>query len=161
MHRLLIVVIYFFIIIGFVSIDTSFSRVNYYNAMMQSDTNKINSVLLTLNKSAIESSEAFKGALLMKQAQYQKKNADKLSLFKKGRSLLEHSINTSNKLQSEKRFLRLMIQEKAPAILNYRKNISEDALFVQQHYNELDAYTKTIVVKYANQSVALKNKRFQ
>jgi hypothetical protein len=147
--------------VGFVSIDTSFSRVNYYNAFMQSDTNKINSTLLNLNKSNFEAKEAFKGALLMKQAQYQKKNSDKLSLFKKGKSLLEQSITTNNTLQAEKRFLRLVIQEKAPSIVNYSKNISEDATFIQQHYNELDAYTKTIVVKYANQSAALKNKRLQ
>jgi hypothetical protein len=127
---------------------------------MQSDTNKINAVIKSLNNSTFEAKEAFKGALLMKKAQYLKRNTDKLSLFKKGKLLLENAIAQNNVLLAEKRFLRLMIQEKTPAILNYKMNVNEDALYIQKNYHQLDSYTKTVVLKYANQSEALKNKKF-
>lgn len=83
MHRILFIFNFLILFIGFASLTTSFNRVTYYDTIMQSDTNKINAVIKSLNNSTFEAKEAFKGALLMKKAQYLKRTTDKLSLFKK------------------------------------------------------------------------------
>lgn len=140
--------------------DSVLVRSTYYDAIMSNDTIKINKTLRSLNNDAFESKDAFKGALLMKKSQYKTKAADKLAVFKEGKALLENSISQSNSLQVEKRFLRLMIQENCPAIVNYKKNINEDASFIEKNFSSLDAYTQSVVTKYASHSTALKNKKF-
>ncbi|WP_343633027.1 hypothetical protein [Fluviicola sp.] len=104
-----------------------------------------------------ESSEvkAFKGALQMKAAQFQKTAKDKLNLFNAGKKLLESEIK-SNDSNVEYRFLRLLIQENAPKQLKYNGNIEEDALNIAAGYSKLKESTKAAIESYAKKSASLK-----
>ncbi len=104
-----------------------------------------------------ESSEvkAFKGALQMKAAQFQKTAKDKMSLFNAGKKILESEIK-SNDSNVEYRFLRLLIQENAPKQLKYDGNIEEDALSIVAGYSKLKESTKTAIESYAKKSASLK-----
>jgi hypothetical protein len=104
-----------------------------------------------------ESSEikAFKGALQMKAAQFQKTAKDKLSLFNAGKKLLESEIK-SNDGNVEYRFLRLLIQENAPKQLKYNGNIEEDVLSIIGGYTKLKESTKAAIESYAKKSASLK-----
>lgn len=105
-----------------------------------------------------ESSEvkAFKGALQMKAAQFQKTPKDKLNLFNAGKKLLESEIK-SNDGNAEYRFLRLLIQENAPKQLKYYGNIEEDVLRIVDGYGKLKEATKAAIESYAKKSASLKN----
>lgn len=105
-----------------------------------------------------ESSEikAFKGALQMKAAQFQKTAKDKLNLFNAGKKLLESEIK-SNDGNVEYRFLRLLIQENAPKQLKYNGNIEEDVLNIVSGYSKLKESTKSAIESYAKKSASLKN----
>lgn len=106
---------------------------------------------------AKESSEvkAFKGALQMKAAQFQKTAKDKMSLFNAGKKLLESEIK-SNDGNAEYRFLRLLIQENAPKQLKYNGNIEEDVLSIVGGYSKLKESTKAAIDSYAKKSASLK-----
>ncbi len=104
-----------------------------------------------------ESSEvkAFKGALQMKAAQFQKTAKDKMSLFNIGKKALESEIK-SNDGNVEYRFLRLLIQENAPKQLKYDGNIEEDVTTIITGYSKLKESTKTALESYAKKSASLK-----
>lgn len=57
---------------------------------------------------------------------------NKLKTFKKGRQLIEESIQMDPK-NAELRFIRLSIQKKAPSFLGYRGNIAEDAAYLRKY----------------------------
>lgn len=104
-----------------------------------------------------ESSEvkAFKGALQMKAAQFQKTAKDKMALFNSGKKALESEIK-SNDGNVEYRFLRLLIQENAPKQLKYNGNIEEDVMSIVSGYSKLKESTKTAIESYAKKSASLK-----
>jgi DNA-binding transcriptional regulator GbsR (MarR family) len=99
-------------------------------------------------------SKAFKGALTMKVAQFQKTPKEKLDLFNAGKKLLETEIK-SNDVNVEYRFLRLLIQENAPKQLKYNGNITEDATSIISGYSKLKDSTKTALELYAKKSSSL------
>ena len=139
-----------------------------FNANAQLDRKAIYSALASDSKEAVqkqldgiqnvkESSEvkAFKGALQMKAAQFQKTAKDKLNLFNTGKKVLESEIN-SNDGNAEYRFLRLLIQENAPKQLKYNGNMDEDVVTIVAGYSKLKESTKTAIESYAKKSAALK-----
>lgn len=99
--------------------------------------------------------KAFKGALQMKAAQFQKTAKEKLNLFNMGKKALESEIK-SNDGNAEYRFLRLLIQENAPKQLKYNGNIEEDVLSIVSGYSKLKESTKAAVESYAKKSASLK-----
>ena len=99
--------------------------------------------------------KAYKGALLMKKSGYTKGIEDKIKFFKEGHELLEGAIET-NPDNIEYRFIRLIIQEHAPKILNYNKEIEVDATLIEQKYSSLSDGLKKRIKEYAStNSVAL------
>lgn len=108
-----------------------------------------------LENTTTSDKNAYRGALLMKKAGYQKTPKDKLSLFKQGRLLLEKEIETNSK-NTEYHFLRLIIQENAPKMLKYNTNIVEDAAWVKKHYTEVNSDVRSAIVNYSKTSVNLK-----
>lgn len=112
---------------------------------------------LDVIENAKESSEvkAFKGALQMKAAQFQKTAKDKLNLFNAGKKMLESEIK-SNDGNVEYRFLRLLIQENAPKQLKYNGNVDEDVTAIVTGYSKLKESTKTALESYAKKSSSLK-----
>ena len=98
---------------------------------------------------------AYTGALLMKKAEFEKGAGNKVKIFKKGANLLEDEI-TENPGNVEYRFLRLTIQEHAPAILKYNKEIEKDKRVVLSGFEKLEPGLQKIVKKYSNGSRIIK-----
>ncbi|TDE11393.1 hypothetical protein [Dyadobacter psychrotolerans] len=96
-------------------------------------------------------SRAYLGAAQMKKADFLKAAGNKVKLFKKGAFSLEEEIK-ANSGNTEYRFLRLTIQENAPKILKYNKNIDEDKKAVLAGYSKLEPDLKEIIRNYAGSS---------
>lgn len=97
---------------------------------------------------------AFEGALMMRKSGSLKIPAQKLTMFKKGYKLLEGAIS-KEPANTEYRFLRLMIQENAPKIVGYYKNIAEDVNVVKSNYKSLSAETQQAILAYSKSSKVL------
>lgn len=136
--------------------NAQLDRKAIYNALASDSKELVQKQLDGIEKMK-ESSEvkAFKGALQMKAAQFQKTAKDKMALFNSGKKTLEAEIK-SNDGNVEYRFLRLLIQENAPKQLKYNGNIEEDAAAVIVGYSKLKEAVKTAVESYAKKSASLK-----
>ena len=78
----------------------------------------------------------------------------KLNTFKSGHKFLEAEILKAPD-DIEFRFLRLVVQESAPKILNYNQNKQEDKLLIINKYKSLDAYLQNYILQYCKQSKVL------
>ncbi len=131
------------------------NRTQIYNALSNSDTVKINEQLKKISQSSSTDKQAFLGVLNMRKAEFVKGVKYKLELFKVGNKQLEQAI-TKNSINAEYRFLRLLIQENAPAFLNYRSNIKEDVEIVKTSYSRFLNETQHAILDYCKQSKVLK-----
>ena len=91
----------------------------------------------------------------MKKAGLVTKAKEKLSLFKSGRLKLEASIKNDNK-NTEFYFLRLIIQEHAPKMVNYRNELESDGLFIRTNYKMLPQVVQQAIFEYSKKSKILK-----
>ncbi|MCX6225916.1 MAG: hypothetical protein NTV01_14380 [Bacteroidia bacterium] len=96
----------------------------------------------------------------MKKAGMVKVPKDKLNTFKSGDMLLEAEISKAPD-NAEFRFLRLVIQESAPEILNYNKNLEEDGKCIISRYKQLEPFLQNYIAQYSKQSKVLKLKNLQ
>ena len=94
---------------------------------------------------------AYLGSLYMKKAGFLKGAANKVKTFKKGAQMLEKEIN-DNPAIVEYRFLRLTIQENAPKILKYNKELSADKKIIEDGYERLEPDLKKVIKDYATGS---------
>jgi len=92
--------------------------------------------------------QAYVVSLEMKQAEYKVMPWQKLSVFNKGKQKLEQLIS-KNKNNAHLRYVRLVIQEQLPKILNYNSEIKNDKQFlsellkIKDSTDFLDPYIKT------------------
>jgi hypothetical protein len=98
---------------------------------------------------------AYVGALTIKKATQAKGMVQKLALFRDGYSSLETAIG-SEPANAEYRFLRLTIQEHAPAILKYNQNIAEDKKLILSSYRRFPALIQQQLRQYSRISKVLK-----
>lgn len=136
-------------------VEATFDRAAFYAAMGSKDLATINTQLQLLQKAAIKEKEAFTGALLMKKAGLVGGPAKKLKTFKEGHEKLEAALAKESN-NAEFRFLRLMIQENAPKILNYDKDLATDSEFITKHFSELPPAVQKAVTDYSKRSKVLK-----
>ncbi|WP_026631598.1 hypothetical protein [Dyadobacter alkalitolerans] len=128
----------------------------FYKALSSGEESAIDQALANLEKEKPASRiNAYKGALTMKKAGFQKSVKVKVKTFKKGAYMLEDEIK-SNPANTEYRFLRLTVQEHAPKVLKYNKQLDEDKQAVIGGYGKLDNDLKAIVYNYAKDSKVLK-----
>ena len=94
---------------------------------------------------------AYKGASITMVAKFKKKISEKISTFKEGSKLIESAVaSESNNI--EIRLVRLSIQENVPGIVNYKKNIKDDAAFILKHFKEQNAVLKEYIRNFVLQS---------
>ena len=124
-----------------------FSKNRYYEVIATENKDAINEQLEVLKKSSCPGKEAYEGALLMKKAGLVK-GSEKLCLFKSGRSKLESSIKNDNN-NAEWRFLRIIIQEHAPKIVNYRGELQNDVQVIQTNFKGLPPVVQHAIVNYS------------
>jgi ribosomal protein L16 Arg81 hydroxylase len=127
-----------------------------YQALSSGEEKTIDKMISQLEseKSSAQNS-AYIGALTMKKAGFLKGVKTKVNTFKKGAQLLENEIK-QNPDKVEFRFLRLTVQEHAPNVLKYNKQIDEDKRAVLAGYAKLDEGLKAIIADYAKDSKVLK-----
>ena len=137
-----------------------FDKTSYYQILKNGNVAEINTEIALIDASSLKDKDAFKGALMMKKAGLLKVPKEKLNNFKKGATKLETVLHadTSN---VEYRFLRLIIQEHAPKVVKYNKNIADDAAFIKKNYKELSPEVQKILIDYSQTSKALKPQDFQ
>jgi hypothetical protein len=74
--------------------------------------------------------------------------------FNKGKNLLETEIEKSPG-EIEFRFLRFIIQENAPPIVHYRKNMEEDRELIYSSFASLPSHLQNEIISYATHSKLL------
>lgn len=138
-------------------VSSSIDRSGFYAVYSTTSLDGINSLIAKFeNGNSSSESKAFLGALLMRKAGLINNRKEQLNSFKKGRSLLEREIEESPS-NAEYRFLRITIQEKAPKILGYNKNLDQDIKVLLKGYTDLSPETKKAIIGYAKTSRVLKN----
>lgn len=130
-------------------------KTTFYKALSAGSEEMIDNELRALDNIRQSSQiTAYHGALLMKKADFEKGVKNKVKTFKKGAAELEGEIE-KNASNVEYRFLRLTIQEHAPGILKYNKNLNEDKAAVTAGYEKLDTTLKSVILNYAKNSKVL------
>ena len=133
----------------------TFDKSAFYSTMAANDISSINIQLNIVKSSSINEKEAYEGALLMKKAGLVTKAKEKLSLFKTGRLKLEAAIK-KDKENAEFNFLRLIIQEHAPKIVEYRNNIETDVSTIRSNFKTLSPVVQQAINDYTKKSKVLK-----
>lgn len=137
---------------GYSSIDRS----GFYAAYTSASIDGINNFISKLENGSSSESKAFLGALLMRKSGLLNNKKEQLNLFKKGRMLLEKEIETSPN-NAEFRFLRITIQEQAPKILGYNKNLEQDKKVLVKGFKDLNQETQKAILGYVQKSRLLKS----
>ena len=114
----------------------------------------MNEQIKILKESSIAEKVGYEGALLMKKAGLVISLIQKLNLFKEGHEKLEKAIKKDPK-NTEFRFLRLIIQENAPSILNYDNELEKDSFHIKNTFNSLPLAIQRVIVDYSKQSKIL------
>ena len=102
----------------------------------ESVTEKLHTLLSSVSKTDNMTMVAFKGAVLTLKAKYASGFRNKKGFFKEGAELLEFAIASEPK-NIEIRCIRLGVQENAPRIVGYKKNIATDKQFIIDHYKSI------------------------
>ena len=130
-------------------------RSEYYSALNSSDIDLIKSQLKNLAERGSEDTTAYTGALKMKLAGLLNSPAEKLKTFKEGRKMLESAI-AHDSANVEYRFLRLVIQEHAPGILNYKQNLEEDKNLIVKKFRTIGKFLAAELKRYSESSKILR-----
>jgi hypothetical protein len=137
------------------NISDDINRPAFYKAIRENDKTAVKSQLSDLQKAPEGIREAFIGAMTMKEAGLSGDPHSKLSLFKKGRKMLEAAIRLAPD-NAEYRFLRLIVQENAPGILGYHNDIEKDSEYIRKCYKLLPNDVQQAIVDYNKKSKNLK-----
>lgn len=127
-----------------------------YVLLETGDYESLSAEILNMNESAINSinKQAYLGALYCKRADFQKLPKDKLADFKEGAKLLENSISAQPD-NPEFRFLRYIIQTKAPRFLGYHDNITEDKTYLEKNEGDISKGLRKVIKEFSAANLAL------
>lgn len=130
-------------------------RIDYREAANSEETTKkLFDELSSTKKNDIAVLVAYKGAVTTLMSRYTEGFKEKKSFFKEGRDLLEYALETEPE-NVEIRCIRLSVQENAPKITGYKKNIDEDKQFILDNFALMtDQGAKNFVRGYVAQSEA-------
>ncbi|MFT3750863.1 MAG: hypothetical protein QM768_21295 [Agriterribacter sp.] len=134
--------------------SSKIDRSNYYKIIASENLESINAQIELVKNSGEKYKEAFEGALMMKKAGLLKGAPNKLKEFKAGRQKLEEVLEKT-KDNAELRFLRLIIQENAPKILGYHKELEEDHKFIVTNFKTIPEAAQHAIRDYSKSSKIL------
>ena len=137
----------------------NFDREAYYAIMAAGTIAEINEELFIVRATSINEKEALEGALLMRKAGLLKKPEEKLKAFKSGRIKLETAL-LDDKDNGEYRFLRVMIQEHAPHIVKYFKELADDRKQIIAVFTGLSPAVQKAILSYTKTSKILRPEDF-
>ena len=139
--------------------QTAYNKQGFYDAMSSKDINVIDKEIKEAEKATGLDKQAIIGTLTMKKAGLVAGVGNKLKVFKTGLQELEASIKQDN-TNAEYRFMRLMIQENAPGILGYKKEIKGDSDYLRKSFKTLPETVQNAIINYAKSSKVLSEKDF-
>lgn len=135
-----------------ISLFFGIEKSDYYDALSSNNIITINSMIEKIKEEEKTSMhQAYLGSLIAKKSGHLKDISQKINLFKKGISLLENEISTHPEV-AEYKFLRLILQEQSPRILNYKNNISKDCQDINKNFSAFDDELKIIILQYSKNS---------
>ncbi len=129
----------------------SFDKSAFYGIMASGDPEAVNSELALLANASFPEKQAYEGALLMRKAGLLTMPGEKLRSFKSGRIKLESALSKDS-ANAEYHFLRLIIQEHAPGIVRYSKDIQKDASFIRRSFKDLSPAVQKAILDYSKNS---------
>ncbi|MBS1646866.1 MAG: hypothetical protein JST67_05955 [Bacteroidetes bacterium] len=133
----------------------SFNKKNFYDAIKSTDSTQINQQIALVQQASIKEKQAYIGALFMKKAGVITSKSKKIHSFSHGKESLEAAIQKDSS-NAEYHFLRLIIQEQAPAFLGYHKQLQEDKTYIKKHFNTMPYPVQQFVKEYSKQSNTLR-----
>lgn len=136
------------------SFQQKFDKAAFYAAMSSGDLDEVNKELEIVSNSSTPNKDGYEGALLMRRAGLLKRPAEKLKYFKAGRIKFDTAI-LSDKDNAEYRFLRLAIQEHAPKIVKYNKDLAADKQFILKEFKNLPPVVQKAILDYTKNSKIL------
>ena len=138
---------------AYFSPDLSSVRVKYPEASKnEQEAKKLHDELISISKNDLPVLIAYKGAVTTMMANYAQGIKDKKLFFKEGKELLEHAVEAEPD-NIEIRCIRLSVQENAPKITGYRKNIAEDKKRILDSYSlSTDKGAKDFIKGYVARS---------
>lgn len=148
------------VFVGFSSFSQSVQPKEVYAALAGDSEEMIGQLITDIGETDEKKLVAYKGVLLMKHAGQQKSPAEKLSMFKQGKELLEGEISNDPE-NTEYRFFRLLIQENAPKILNYNDKLTVDKEQIVTDFSDLSKDLKSAILAYSKNSTVLSAEDFE
>ncbi|MEO8884557.1 MAG: hypothetical protein ABI367_00745 [Mucilaginibacter sp.] len=136
-----------------------FDKAQFYEVIKTGNKESIDEELDLVTASDIAEKNGYEGFLLMRKAGLVTRPAEKLKLFKAGRIKLETAL-LNDADNAEYHFLRLIIQEKAPKIVKYNKDLEADRQIITKAYKTLPPVVQHAIADYAKNSKALKAQDF-
>jgi len=151
--KFIYLLILFFVICGSVKAGANFDKAAFYNIMAAGDMAKVEHEIGVVQNATIPEKLGYEAVLLIRKAGLLAKPKDKLRYFKEGKIKFERAINEDD--NSEYHFLRLTIEENAPNIVKYKKDIDSDKQYVIQHYKNYPAVVQKAIIDYCKRSKVL------
>jgi hypothetical protein len=150
----------FFVCVAFKSGQAKgFEKANFYAVLKTGKIAEVNEELDLVTTSSISEKDAYEGVLLMRKAGLVKIPAERLKLFKRGRIALETAI-LNDKDNGEYRFLRLVIEEKAPKIVKYSHDLEADKEQIKRTFKNLPPVVQNAIIDYSKGSKILSPQDF-
>lgn len=131
----------------------------FFDTFGEGNFEEVNKALNKFSQNGDANSEVYVAALKMKKAGMLTNPAKKLSLFKEGKKILHARIDEKPD-NLEWRFIRLVLQIKAPSILGYDDNLESDRDFIYENYNAADKNLKKHINEFAEISKYLNQEKF-
>ena len=154
----LTVLVIFLININCLWSQIELDRKSYYKALSSDDLLAVDAAITKTKAHA--SFRGFEGALWMRKAGLASSISQKYSFFKKGATMMDEALTADSK-NTELKFLRFMVQEQAPRLLNYRSHLEDDAKDIKMNYKSLPKETLIALKGYCNKSEILKTTDFK
>lgn len=141
----------FLIFLSFVAASISSDLSELRKLYPKAADNKENAETFFTKSAQINSADpiivGYKGVSFTLKAKYEKELAKKKSSFKKGAEMLEESIQKAPE-NIELRALRMSVQENAPKILNYNKNLEEDKKIIKSNFSKNKSEVKIFISQF-------------
>ncbi|WP_209402633.1 hypothetical protein [Pseudozobellia sp. WGM2] len=136
-----------------ISVDIEDIRQTYRSIQDNEDSiNDLYESLTSVAKNDEATLVAYKGAATTMMAKFASGFKDKRTFFNDGRELLEYAVEAQAS-NVEIRCIRLSVQENAPRILGYHKDIDTDKQFIIDNYSSMkDKAAKDFVKGFVAQS---------
>jgi len=145
MKKLLLPVLFLFSVLGF-SQDLETIRAQYPKAKDSSEiTDQLYEELSEVPEDQVVLS-AYKGAVSALKADFAKGVGKKINFIKEGANLLDNAV-AAEPDNVEVRYLRLTVQENAPAIVGYHGNIDDDKEVIKKNYSAIKSDSLKTVIK--------------